>query len=150
MLNKKGFVLLAGDPERWDDELAAECMVSGGTYLPQAQEVQFQKGRRHAELIRSMYGWYVRSGTGLEGFAIMYTPNQGVADRGFLDAFMWGCVWAEEDPENREFYVRRSELSDKAEEILGGFRFLSHMYCQAHDWLKSLAGKNCDDRRRAK
>ena len=139
MLNKEGFVLLAGKPDKWDAELTEECR--NGAQLPQVQERQFRQGRRHAELMRSMYGWYVRSGTGLDGFALMFTPRQDVADKGFFEAFTWGCAWAEEDAENREFYVRRFELRERGEEILGSFMELTKLYGQVHSMLERAAGK---------
>ena len=111
MLNTEAFVLLAGNPEKYDEE--CRRLKSGGAYgsLPKLQEVQHASGFRSAELQRSIYGWVIRSGSGLDGFSIMFTPDQGTVDKGFQEAYIWGVAWAQNDRDNREFYMRRDYFS---------------------------------------
>lgn len=108
MINKTAFIVIAGAPGAWDAE--TQSRTAQGEYLPDIQEDQRSRGKLEAEILRSIYGWYVRSGSGLDNFGIMYIPIQDVADKGFAEAMDWGNKWAEEDPQAREFYARRSEL----------------------------------------
>ena len=112
MLNTEAFLLIAGYTEHWDQDLREKVAV--GIPLPRVQEDQHGRGLRSAELLRSKYGWYVRSGTGLDGWQILYTPERAEqlerVDRGFWLALEWGKAWVAADPQNREFYARKATL----------------------------------------
>ena len=114
MINRTDFILLAGQPEKQDAETVSR--LKQGEYLTDIQEDQHRRGKREAELLRSMYGWTVRSGNGLDGFAIMYVPCRNRPDKGFAEGLMWGRAWANERPEEREFYIRRSMLAHYPDE----------------------------------
>ena len=118
MINTEAFLLIAGDPSEWDRKL--QEAVGAGADLPEVQRQQYRAGCRSAELVRSIYGWSVRSGTGLNDFAIMHVPvlHGQQPDKGFADAVVWGKEWAEKDPKRREFYVRRRALDMYAEEVM--------------------------------
>ena len=100
-----GYILLAGKPEKHHEDTITR--MKHGEYLTDIQEDQHRRGKREAELLRSIYGWTVRSGSGLDNFGIMYIPIQALPDKGFTEALKWGCDWANEQPEDREFYIRR-------------------------------------------
>jgi len=119
MINIKAFKLLAGQPEAWDREVIGFTRAGGS--LTEIQERQHAKGRRSAEMMRSLYGWHVRSASGLEGFALLYSSPRGEQivspDKGFATAYEWGVAWANEGPLNREFYIRRSVMERYPDEI---------------------------------
>jgi len=103
MLNREHFELLAGKPDKWDAEMLRLC--DAGVSLVKAQEQQFAAGRRSAELIKTVgNGWTVMihdwEHKGM-------TPGFVCAGRSYEEASSLGCQWATEDPENREFYVRK-------------------------------------------
>lgn len=100
MLNTESFVLLAGDPSAWDDEIR-----NNPQGLVRIQEEQWARGRRTAELAKTMFGWCVRSGMGFDNWQSL-SPNFTAQS----DAIQWGKAWAEEDPTNREFIARRVDL----------------------------------------
>ncbi|MFC1999130.1 hypothetical protein ACFLXE_00040 [Chloroflexota bacterium] len=117
MLNREAFLLIAGDTSEWDRKL--QEAADSGSELVDVQKQQYRDGFRCAELLRSMYGWYVRSGTGLNDFVIMYIPtnHSQQGDKGFAEAVHWGRQWVSMDSENREFYVRRYTLELEADEV---------------------------------
>ena len=116
MINTKAFLQIAGDTGRWDD--LTRSRVKCGESLSRVQERQYAAGFRTAELMRSLYGWYIRSGSGLED-GIFFRPSgrEGMSDKGFAECLKWGRAWVDEDPECREFYVRRSALVEHIEEV---------------------------------
>jgi len=104
MLNKEGFVLLGGDPSRWDKEMLRRA--NAGDALTDIQKDQFCAGRESAELVKCSSGWNVRSATGLDGRKLILSGE-------FTKAFAVGVgkKWAAQDPKNREFFARRSDLT---------------------------------------
>jgi hypothetical protein len=112
MLNDKHFVLIAGNPTKWDNEIREKVGKVGSTFesksLSEMQIEQASKGRLSANLIRSIYGWTVRYASGLQDFSILY------ASRKFdiKQALEFGIEWANNDPENREFYVSKTEIQN--------------------------------------
>jgi hypothetical protein len=114
MLNTNAFLLLAGDPEHWDNETLTKCRpgsITGthnSTDLCALQVDQSSRGRRSAQLSLSLYGWTVRHASGLQGRAILFSSK----DHDPTKAYEWGCEWANADPHNREFYVSRRDVSD--------------------------------------
>jgi hypothetical protein len=104
MLNKEGFVLLAGKPSKWDREIEKRCKV--GESLPDVQRDQFVRGRLSAQLVVTENGCYVRSASGLDEFKILL---HGKFKKDF--AIEWGKKWASQSPHNREFFARREDLT---------------------------------------
>ena len=117
MINTKDFLQIAGNTGRWDD--LTRTRVECGESLPHVQERHHAAGFRSAEMTRSVYGWYIRSGSGLDGFAVLFQPTERhqLSDRGFAECLRWGKAWVDEDPECREFYIRRSALVEHLEEV---------------------------------
>jgi len=58
MLNANEFVLLAGRPEEWDEEVRQQACRAGDPEvikLPELQEDQHVRGHRSVELVKSGY-----------------------------------------------------------------------------------------------
>jgi hypothetical protein len=110
MQNHEQFVLLAGTPEAWDEELRER--VQRGEEIGAVQVDQYMRGRRSATLVRVVVprvGWVVRGASNLQtGTEHFITPNNGRYTK--EDALRKGKEWAAADPNNREFFVRRSDL----------------------------------------
>lgn len=107
MLNDTYYILVAGNPQKWDDETRARCRP--GRYentwnsedLCKVQIDQHRRGRRSATIVETIYGWSLRSASNLDG-------RQIIASRLTRDeAIAAGTAWANEDPDNREFFIRR-------------------------------------------
>ena len=60
MLNTEQFILLAGRPEKWDEEVRQHASRAAnqnvGINVPELQEHQHDRGRRGVELVKSAYG----------------------------------------------------------------------------------------------
>jgi hypothetical protein len=117
MLNTQQFVLLAGKPEKWDEEVrqqatrVADPNIRVG--LPELQEHQHSCGRRSVELIKSAYGWTVRSASGLENFQLVAGSRRDPRWPGtYTSAAAWAINWVNADPENRECFVRKAEAQE--------------------------------------
>ena len=110
MINTKAFVLLAGDPSRWDEELRQR--IKKHESLLQVQEDQHARGRRSAELVKGVFGFYVRAASNLDSLQVLArTKDRGGPLSGTRDnAVQWGKMWANEDPQNREFFARKNLL----------------------------------------
>ena len=76
MINTKAFLQIASDTGRIDE--ATRSAVQHGAVLPRVQERRHAAGFRTAELMRSLYGWYIRSGSGLED-GIFFRPSGRVS-----------------------------------------------------------------------
>lgn len=106
MLNTKWYVLIAGNPTKWDEE-TENLLDNGDTKgLVSLQENQAARGRLSAHLIRSIYGWTVRYASGLQNFGLLYASQSSDIRK----AVEFGVEWANKDPENREFYVSKSQI----------------------------------------
>lgn len=114
MLNNEHFVLLAGNPGKWDDEIRARCKQNSGLFesegLCKVQASQHARGRRSACLQRTMYGWSVRLDSGLDDRQILYGGRHSSVDRSQEAAIAFGIAWANEDPQNREFYAYKKDV----------------------------------------
>lgn len=114
MINTKHFVLLAGNPQKWDDETKQQ--VSCGVNICRVQEDQHARGFRSATIVKSIYGYGVRSTSGLDGFSILAStkdsPKRGVLDGTIEDAVRWGKEWVAQDPDNRELIARIAEVKE--------------------------------------
>ena len=110
MLNMTDFELLAGDPRAWDYELTA-ARALGDRSLIETQEDQHRRGRRTAQLVHGIYGWYVRAASSLDTPQVLANTQHrgGPLDGSYAAALAWGAAWACADPGNRELVVRRTE-----------------------------------------
>lgn len=107
MLNTQHFTVIAGNVDTWDNEIRER--VANGEDLPSVQVSQYGRGRRSAELVKTFRGWSVRSGTGLDDRRILF-GGRNIRPLTFAEAVAWGIEWANQDPTNREFFVRNSDL----------------------------------------
>jgi hypothetical protein len=64
------------------------------------------RGFRDVELVQSVYGWSVRSGTGLENFALLASSRAGQVDGSYEDALRWATKWCADSPERRYAWRR--------------------------------------------
>ena len=109
MLNTDAFIVIAGNPQKWDDETRARCRPGryDGTFnsddLCALQRDQAQRGRLGARLMSSMYGWSVRSD---------WSPHAPLSPTRMTkeEAVKWGTEWANVDPDKREFFASKSDL----------------------------------------
>lgn len=107
MINNDAFVVLAGDPSAWDEEMVRRCRPGRypGTFKSEdvckVQVEQHVKGRRSATLCETIYGWSVRLASGLDDRQLLFVRGTKEA------ALAFGIAWANEDPKKREFYVRK-------------------------------------------
>ena len=74
------------------------------------QEDQHARGRRTAELVKGIRGFYVRYGSGLDNFDILARVGTQL-DGTLEDAIAWGKHWAKQNPKNREFIARKDLLT---------------------------------------
>ncbi|MFA5387971.1 MAG: hypothetical protein WC322_06340 [Candidatus Paceibacterota bacterium] len=106
MQNKEHFLLIAGEPDKWDTEIREQA---GSVGLVALQNAQFMDGRRGAILqpIRGGKAWIVTHDSSLVGFAPLC--GMGATDKG--TAIRCGVDWAEADPLKREFYARKQDVT---------------------------------------
>lgn len=120
MLNTKDFVVLAGNPQKWDDEIRARCRPgdSSGTFnsedLCKVQAEQYRSGRRSMHLDRTIHGWCVRGNFGFAVVATFASKRMGNLDGSKEAAMEFGTRWANEDPDNREFIAYRRDFEGGA------------------------------------
>jgi hypothetical protein len=105
MLNKEFFVLLAGNPDPWDDEVLRRTR-QGRESLIKVQEDQYSRGRRSAKLMHLAMGWAVADTTGLESSPVLFRKATK------REALNWGMEWAKADPKNREFFATKKDMED--------------------------------------
>lgn len=67
------------------------------------------RGFRDVELVKSIYGWSVRAGSGLQDFALLASSRQGQLDGSLEDAVRWATRWCNENPERRYAWMHKSE-----------------------------------------
>jgi len=116
MLNSEHFQLLAGNPREWDEETLHRIHEMKEP-LTDIQEDQHERGRRSAELLHGVHGWYVRYASGLDDFGVL--AREGVElDGSLLSAVFWGVSWTKQDPVNREFFVCKLLLEGQESPIL--------------------------------
>jgi len=98
MINN-GLVCLAGNPEKWDDEIEKATSSFGAI-----QKDQWNRGRRLAILYKVDRGWSVRLNPCFDGDIVLYDTLYKD------DAITFGKEWAGKDPENRSFHVYREHV----------------------------------------
>ena len=70
------------------------------------REVHF-RGFRDVELCQSIYGWSVRSGSGLDNFALLASVKRyGNVDGTYEDAVRWATEWCAVHPDRRYAWTR--------------------------------------------
>ena len=106
--NRDYFVTLGGNPDKWFAEMSH--LKDRGQSLCELQESQSERGYLPAELVKSMYGWTVRYASGLQGHGFLLSWRKLGRIMSRAEAIAWGTAWANEDPDNREFYARKSDL----------------------------------------
>mgnify|MGYP005825765603 FL=1 len=114
-IDRDVFLYLVGTPQA---EMAAldTIMQRSGVDLPTAQErLGFEY--RKLTMVRSIYGWYIRSATGLDGRAIIFTPYQNTEDKGFSEALAYLREWYTSDPDHRSAYVHIRDLEQNVGEL---------------------------------
>jgi len=85
------------------DEVLRRCGPKGGEALTAVQEDLHERGIRAARLARGAKGWYVRSATGLDDFAVV-VPSSAIPagnDSGFAGAVEAARKWVEGEPARR-------------------------------------------------
>lgn len=118
MLNDRDFLLLAGQPKSWDDETRRRCRPGRGSNTVNSEDLikvhveQHQRGRREAQLVRTIYGWSVRYASTIDNCALLFPGENAPAT--LAECILWGRAWADEDPANREFFGRKRSLLDVA------------------------------------
>jgi hypothetical protein len=113
--NTEHFVVIAGNPTKWDREMHDLSKHPKNPRDPDSALVRLQvdqhaRGRRGARPCKSIYGWSVRSDTGLDNMELLASARRGDLDGSLEAALAWGIAWAENDPENREFYASKDEV----------------------------------------
>ena len=108
MRNTEYFTLLAGNPAAWDAEYNS-LPPRNDNALCRLQSAQAARGRLSATLWENIYGWAVGYDSNLQGRSVI---RGGRAEKGMTKeaAIEAGIEWANKDPENREFYVRKTDL----------------------------------------
>ena len=83
------FIWVAGDPDHEQETMRS--LMEHGYSLPDAQVINHRRGSRGYQLVRSIYGWTVRSDSGIDGWAIRYQPNRQkqAPDAGFKECVAW-------------------------------------------------------------
>jgi hypothetical protein len=117
MLNTEHFTLLAGRPEKWDEEVRQHASYAGvhnvGINLPKLQEDQHDRRRRSIEVVKSGCGWTVRCASGLDNFQLIHGARHDAHwPATYAAAAAWGINWANEDPGNRECFVRKADAEE--------------------------------------
>lgn len=74
--------------------------------LVEWQRSVHSRGFRDVELVESIYGWSVRSGSGLDNFALLAGARSGQVDGSLEDASRWASAWCAEDPAHRYAWRR--------------------------------------------
>lgn len=127
MLNTKFFTLIAGNPTKWDEETQKLVDDNNMKGLVSLQESQAARGRLSAHLIRSMYGWTVRYASGLQNFGLLHSSKSSDIRK----AVEFGVEWANQDPQNREFYVSNIEIekAPKDDDLTAYFEIVGVKQC---------------------
>ena len=107
-----------------DRDREMEEIMARGASLTDAQLQMHRRGSRGYEIVRSIWGWYVRSDSGIDGWAIRFTPRgvvwgrepkAGEGDAGFADCLQW-VLKACANTTNTAF-VRRTSCQQYVDEM---------------------------------
>lgn len=108
MMNSNAFVVLAGNPGPWDEEMKQRC-DNKSEDLVKVQVDQHGRGRRSATLVATIYGYSVRLASGLDERQVLFGGRALGRNVSKEEAIAFGIKWANEDPKNREFYVAKAD-----------------------------------------
>lgn len=86
-------------------ERRPDCYASEPLCAFQSREY-FDRGIRGAELVKSAYGWTVRSDIGFDNFAILAGVRQGTLDGTREDAERFAREWQAQDATRRYVWDR--------------------------------------------
>ena len=121
------FHLLVGEQARRDETASMYANVRMSEYDPTKAESQSltawqaSTGRqwRSVELCKSIHGWTVRAGSGLDGFALLAATRErgGRLDGTFENALEWATAWCDQDPAHRYAYVREYDLREEPDTL---------------------------------
>ncbi len=113
MLNTADFILLAGWPEEWEEEVreqASPAHQNVAINLRELREGQRDGVRRSVEVVKSACGWAVRCASGLDNFDLVAGSRRAAHWPGtYAAAAAWGINWANEDPQKRQCFVRKAD-----------------------------------------
>lgn len=70
------------------------------------QQDVHRRGFRDVELVESIYGWGVRSGSGIDNFALLASSRAHEVDGSLEDAVRWAAAWCAQDPDHRYAWRR--------------------------------------------
>jgi hypothetical protein len=70
------------------------------------QSEQHSRGIRCAEIVKSIYGWSVRAGSGLDNFRLLAGSRDGTLDGSHEAAVHYAQTWQACDPANRYVFER--------------------------------------------
>ncbi len=121
MLNSKYFIVLAGNPQPWDEETLRRCRSGAVTDTINSEDLcavqvdQWARGRRSAVLNSTMYGWSVGIDSNLGDRKILLSGRREGRHIEKEEAIAFGIAWANEDPANREFYVQIKDAPSNPE-----------------------------------
>jgi len=115
MINTEHFILLAGNPEKWDAEAVERA--GNGEELVRIQEDQHSRGRRSARLKPRNMGWCIETASSIDPSPfIEYEGERAEFFATRTEAVVVGKAWAEEDPDNREFYAYKGYFEEYEED----------------------------------
>lgn len=118
-LIREGFYLVAGAEAQQAEDASRQRNVIASQNRPgnfgSGSVVYWQthEGRqfRVAEVTSSIYGWYIRSASGLDGFSILASSRPGSElDGSFTAAAKWAEEWVSEDSAHRYAFARTYDL----------------------------------------
>jgi len=115
MLNTDHFMLLAGVPDPWDEEIRQAQVRDPRFNLARMQVNQLDRGRRSARMNETSYGWNVAYASALDDHATLYGNLQDFQmgkDCSIEAALRFGIQWANSAPDCREFFVARRDIKD--------------------------------------
>jgi hypothetical protein len=110
------FEIVAGQEAYETEQELKRTRVEPSPSIPGTWEseslVKFQgwihaQGFRSVELVETIYGWSVRSGSGLENFRLLRSARE-LPEGGYDSALTWAANWCAQNPRHRYAFVRRS------------------------------------------
>ena len=90
-------------PSKW----VPGCYESESLCRAQSR-VRFDLKIEEAELVRSSYGWSVRSASGLDNFARLASSRMGEVDGSYESALAWARQWQAQSPTTRYVTTREA------------------------------------------
>jgi len=119
MLDPAHFTVVAGQNAKDAAEAILLARVKPSTERPgcleseslcAAQQHVHGLGFRDVELVPTLYGWSVRSGSGLDNFSILYGYRKGDGRMTYEQALAKANEWVNQNPSRRFAWVRNASL----------------------------------------